>query len=354
MVIRELSVPAPEPLTKEYLALREKSLFFDIETTGLSWRSSHLYLIGAAFYHKGGWILRQWFLDKPQEEEELLKHFQTFCGNFSSLIHYNGQGFDLPYLAHKYSLYRLQDPLAGMESLDLYRIFRPWQKALRLSSLKQKDAEAFLGVSREDRCSGGELISCYQDYLRTAGPELLELLLLHNRDDVLGLMKLLPLLGFQGLRQKAYSLKHAEYKKGELLLSLELSLPLPAPVRLDSAPYRLRADRKELLLSAAGREGEMKHFFHPYKDYYYLPQEDCAVHKSVGVFVDREFRRNATARTCYQKTRGVFLPQPELLRQPVFYEDYGASPGWFLCEDSLLRDREFLLGYAGSILDQLL
>ena len=31
--------------------------------------------------------------------------------------------------------------------------------------MKQKSIERFLGVSREDKCSGGELIQVYRDYL---------------------------------------------------------------------------------------------------------------------------------------------------------------------------------------------
>ncbi len=42
-------------------------VFFDIETTGLNWRRSHLYLIGAAIYHPESkiWELIQWFADEP-------------------------------------------------------------------------------------------------------------------------------------------------------------------------------------------------------------------------------------------------------------------------------------------------
>ena len=61
------------------------------------------------------------------------------------MIHYNGQTFDLPYLKHKYEDYKLPDPLSSKESLDLYRIFRPWQKPLGLPSLKQKDGGTISG-----------------------------------------------------------------------------------------------------------------------------------------------------------------------------------------------------------------
>ena len=120
------------------------SVFFDIETTGLSWRTSHLYLIGAAFMENGCWTLQQWFLQKPSEEKELLLQFSSFLSSFTQVIHYNGQGFDLPYLAHKYEDYRLPDPFAHMESLDLYRMVRPFRILLSLSSLKQKDVERLL------------------------------------------------------------------------------------------------------------------------------------------------------------------------------------------------------------------
>ena len=44
--------------------LRNGDVFFDIETTGLSWRTSHLYLIGALFFDPAAdaFTLRQWFL----------------------------------------------------------------------------------------------------------------------------------------------------------------------------------------------------------------------------------------------------------------------------------------------------
>ena len=34
-------------------------------------------------------------------------------------------------------------------------------------------------------------------------------------------------------------------------------------------------------------EGTLKYYYPDYKNYYYLPLEDEAVHKSVGVYVDR-------------------------------------------------------------------
>ena len=54
--------------------------------------------------------------------------------------------------------------------------------------------------------------------------------------------------------------------------------------------------------------GELKHFYKDYKNYYYLPAEDTAYHKSVSEFVDRSARVQATARTAYTKKTGSFVP----------------------------------------------
>ena len=79
-------------------------------------------------------------------------------------------------------------------------------------------------------------------------------------------------------------------------------------------------------------DGELKYFFVDYKNYYYLPAEDCAIHKSVGTYVDRSARKQATARTCYQKKKGCFVPQPSPVFTPLFYHEYkgqayGELPG---------------------------
>src|SRR5574344_2023752 len=76
----------------------EDILFIDIETTGLSARTSSLYLIGCAFFREGTWQLRQWFAEKNTEEELLLSTFLSFAAPFHTLIHFNGNRFDLPYI----------------------------------------------------------------------------------------------------------------------------------------------------------------------------------------------------------------------------------------------------------------
>ena len=48
-------------------------------------------------------------------------------------------------------------------------------------------------------------------------------------------------------------------------------------------------------------DGKLKFYHDNYKDYYYLPTEDMAIHKSVATFVDKSYRQPATADNCYGK-----------------------------------------------------
>ena len=87
----------------------------------------------------------------------------------------------------------------------------------------------------------------------------------------------------------------------------------------------------------------LKFFFPNYKEYYYLIKEDMAIHKSVATYVDKDFRKKATADNCYTKKDAIFVPQYETLITPFFKESskdkltYFELTREFLDSDSLLR-----------------
>lgn len=62
-----------------------------------------------------------------------------------------------------------------------------------------------------------------------------------------------------------------------------------------------KGEGTEALLKVPIYEEELKYFYSNYHDYYYLPTEDVALHKSVAGFVDKAHRVNATAATCYTR-----------------------------------------------------
>ena len=69
------------------------------------------------------------------------------------------------------------------------------------------------------------------------------------------------------------------------------------------------------------------HFLPDPENYYYLPQEDTAVHSSVAQFVEPAFRRKATRKTAYIKKADAFLELPAaalpfLSEEPLFQTGY--------------------------------
>ena len=91
----------------------EELLFLDIETTGLSPKTSDLYLIGVAYYQKHTWHVCQYFAESLEQEKEVLKNFAVLARSFKYAIHYNGDRFDVPYLKAKYEKYGFEDTLGA-------------------------------------------------------------------------------------------------------------------------------------------------------------------------------------------------------------------------------------------------
>lgn len=346
-----------------------KILFFDIETTGLSSNMSYLYLIGCIYYKDNKPILLQWFSEGIEEEKELLKMFFAFLKNFNVLIHYNGSGFDIPYLLKKCKRYLLPYDFDHVTSIDIYKELTQYKKYLPLSSLKQRSVEEFLHITRIDPFTGGDLIEVYTKYVGTKRYEtlkssslhkeyeiitdsglpslsanksdaLLSTLLLHNAEDLKGLLAISSMLSYVDLFRGNIKEISLDFTKSGLNIWFTLPSPLPRDIQLSKILINnenpTSDEAYEITCSVSGTKGhcylpfyygELKHFFPNYKEYYYLPVEDTAIHKSVAEYVDKDFRKKATKETCYIKKTGLFLPQVEILFTPEFQ---------FTCKDKLL------------------
>lgn len=349
--------PLSYPL--ERIAPLRDLLFFDIETTGFSGDTSQLYLIGCVYHDGFGWKLIQWFADSRQAEASLLEAFFTFLERFQVLIHFNGDGFDIPYLQKCCRRLGLDYTFDSVMSLDIYKKLRPYRSFLGLESMKQKAVEAFLGVRREDKYTGGQLIEVYHEYLLTRDPHLQELLLLHNEDDLKGMPSILPILSYSDMLESPFELTDCQLLSCEdgngrqPFLSLEWQSPcsIPVPLEYSLSPVSLELHQNRLSANISLYEGELKYFYPDYKDYYYLPFEDTAVHKSVGEYVDRAARKKATAKTCYTRKSGLFIPQFAPLWEPALREDYKAALNYAVYDPSLLEDPVSARAYASQLLD---
>lgn len=352
-----------EPIPDNYYIryyFTENHAFFDIETTGFSPKTSFVYLIGLALRRGEEIHIYQFFAENRREEEEILKGFyQRLCMS-ETIITFNGPGFDIPFLKSREALYHLDGGWESFQYIDLYKITSRLSHLLKLPDKKQKSAEQFLGIQREDLYTGGDLISVYFAYEKQQDSQSETLLLLHNYEDVLGMTKLLALLSYAdffaapanvlGAVIQNYRPYNASEDESELLITLKASVPFPKQilVQTDFCSLMCRDETAQFLVKIC--QGEFRFYYDNYRDYYYLPDEDMAIHKSVAAFVDSKHRKKATAATCYSRRKGTFLPQQETLFTPCFYPEKKSKTSYFELQDSFLTDSDSIALYASHLL----
>lgn len=346
----------------ERLCPLSEALFLDIETTGFTARSSSLYLIGCAYYSEGFWHTLQWMAETPAEEKDVLDAFFQFAENHRFLIQFNGNNFDIPYLTQKCAQLGLSYGFDGFDGADLYRRLFPYKNFLDLLNLKQKTIETFLSLNREDTFGGGELIAFYKDYVNHPTQETLSVLLLHNEEDLKGMLEILPMLAYfdafhfpltaKKVQANTY-LDAFDRHRTELLIHASLPTPVPKTVTHSSEGFYAKLEGDNLTLRVPVYDEELKYFYSNYKDYYYLPMEDVALHKSVASFVDKACREPATARNCYTRKASRYLREWDLTFTPFFKRDYDNDEIFFELSDEMKKDRQAFANYASHVLNHL-
>lgn len=340
----------------------ENILFVDIETTGLSPKNSFIYMIGLAYCEADNWIFKGLMAESAKEEKEVLEVFLSILDSYPTLIHFNGNRFDLPFIKDRCIANGLSVDFSSKNSIDIYKKVYPFRHILGTPNCKQKSLEVFLGIDREDLYSGGELISVYKDYSDSRDEELYKLLYQHNHDDVEGMLLILPILNVEELfchepLIKSCSANTYEDINGNNLHELRIDFEIPY-----SIPGRMNFNYEGCFAYIKGKQGqlklpivskELKYFYDNPKDYYYLPKEDMAIHKSVASYVDKEFREQARACNCYTKLESAFLPQWDALVNPVFRQSYDDKSLFFELKYDTLNNSALMASYVLHILNRL-
>lgn len=373
MITRQfpLDINIDYPFDKEYGT--NKIVYFDIETTGFTAETTYLYLIGCIYMKDSSLHLIQWFSEDISEEALLISNFFEFIKDYDLLIHYNGSGFDIPYLSKKCHLLKLNYSFKDIQSLDIYKKISPMKKIFKLANYKQKTIESFLNIEREDTFSGGELIEVYQSYLgkkqiellkksreakahnneTTKSDQLLHLLLQHNEDDIKGLVKISPILYYPDLFEKSFRILQAGIDNGKLLVRIEYDFNLPKRISFGNDCIYVNAYKNSASIAIDIYEGELKFFYENYREYYYLPEEDRAVHKSLAIFVDKEFRVKAKPSNCYTKKQGLFAPLYSLVVSPAFRKEYNDKLSFVEIDTDFLHEEQNLTHYIEHILNHI-
>jgi uncharacterized protein YprB with RNaseH-like and TPR domain len=306
-------------------------IFFDIETTGLSKTKHMIYLIGACFFKHNTWHANQYLATGLEDEEFILKAFFELIKSKKYLLHFNGTTFDIPFISHKAKHYNMESPITLTEhtivSIDLYKLFTKFKNYLNFKNYKLTTIETNLNIHRKDSYSGAELIKVYYEYIKHFSLDVLKnnfekskplekKLLLHNYEDIVNLVPLLCIYSFNHLKEG--KIRYVDYNENDTHITLQYNLVtndiaynMPCNIEHNiTDDILIKSESDNLYITLTKLYDTFKFFYPDYKNYYYLPNEDYAIHKSVGQYVDKEHRETAKASNCYIKKEGIFIPLP--------------------------------------------
>ncbi|MCX4326850.1 MAG: ribonuclease H-like domain-containing protein [Lachnospiraceae bacterium] len=305
---------------------KEEILFFDIETTGLSPKTSSLYMIGAMFFDGrcSSWKLKQFFADNYKSEAEIIKSFLEILGRYKYLYHFNGKTFDIPYILNKCEKHGIKpdshcisilNDKDGIYSVDILALIRPLKKLLSIQKASQPELERWLGIMRKDQYGGGQLISVYSQYIQYKtiangkAPELEGLLLLHNHDDIKHMLDVCSILSYRDLFSSASDIAITDITPGSrqgrciniyfshnVQIPKETTIIKPFPASgeetIPAGELYMELGKDNAILSVPLFYGNLKYFY--------------------------PVRKKAAAKDCYIKKEGMFIPSITLI-QPENY-----------------------------------
>lgn len=198
---------------------------FDIETTGLSASSNYLILSGiiVCSITSDESTLFQFFAENENDEKEIINNTLNILKSVDYIITYNGRHFDIPFITKRGNIHNIDFKL-NCYNLDLYLILNGHSDLKSfLPNLKQKTVESFMGLSnkRQDEISGADSVKLYSEYIRTKSVNLENKILLHNHDDIIQLLKLLPIIRMVDFHKAMFKLGFVanNYKIDKIIIS---------------------------------------------------------------------------------------------------------------------------------------
>lgn len=347
----------------ENLSEPSSVIFLDIETTGLSPANAEVYLIGTLAFKDDRLYMQQFFAEDTSEEKAILTEFAEYLKAFDTIVTFNGNKFDIPFLEKRSFIYGIDLAFSEKTGIDIYKRIKPYKKILGLPDMKQKTLERFLNIRRKDKKSGRELIALYGNYIASKNRYCLDLLLDHNHDDIRGLALMIPLLSYPDVlngpikAERAVKNNYRDYNgslRTELIIEFTYETPVPAPVSAGFADCYLMLGGSRGKIRVSVFTGILRYFYPDHNNYYYLPLEDRAMHKSTARYTDRSRRQPARPENCFVRVRSQFLPQWDKIVTPIFKYAYNDRTMYFELTEKVKNDPEIFRRYAGHLMNMIL
>ena len=163
------------------------SLFIDIETTGLSKIYSDIVSITLLLYEDGKYKIYQIFCQYKVDQPDALKYLKELIKSKKYIITYNGNSFDIPFLAEKAEQCNIALSFDSFIKIDLYNCIKKIRYKINTVDLKLKTVEEYFCIERNDTLGGKDVLTLYEAYQLEPRKEFSYLILKHNYEDVYNL-----------------------------------------------------------------------------------------------------------------------------------------------------------------------
>lgn len=167
----------PENLNKDEIIL-------DIETTGLDSVHDNLVLLGFIVFEGEKSYIIQYFAEDNFEEERLLKIYLSMTLG-KTIITYNGDKFDIPFLNTRLDKYGLEPIFPA--TMDIYKIISSHRKYFTFESMRLMDIEKHIGIFRNDPSRYKVISKLTEDIKKRDKPRPI---MIHNENDLIATEKL--------------------------------------------------------------------------------------------------------------------------------------------------------------------
>ena len=329
-----------QPLSEECSPPGSKTMLLTLETSGLSPRNSFVIMGGAGCRLSDGWHQTILIAENRRDEAALLQRLHDMLSGAETLYLFGYHTFFKRFINERWENITggasdFFDP--KLTIIDLQYRLKKIRSLLPLTSLSRHEIENSLGYKRSAPQTGREIAQIYGEYQQKGSTGVPNELLLHLQEDLMSYFSISALesypLFFDGQfepdRQKPF-----EIIDDQLHIYASAVRAFPFPLSHTDEYREIKLEQSKITVTVPLYFGKLK-FFYPGSpsDYFYLPEEDRAIHKSLGMFVDKKHRIRATRATCYTTREGLFLkcPVPSGFSS-LFYTDYNKPPAYIAYE----------------------
>ena len=246
-----------------------ENLFFHCISSGHYWRNSQILELSVLYIDKNQKCsVIKWQSENEEDEYDILHDFVEITKSFERLIGYICTCFHIPYLEAKIKAYGLNSPFTQKEHIDLLREIKSIGNHLHIST-KLNDLRIFLNIP--DEASEIECIA----YITQ----------LFIYDDILS--------------GKFKIQKIEQLDENDVIITCITESELPTDIRIHDEEFYMIGSGNQLKIKIKIVDGYVKLHYSNYKDYYYLPDEQMILHKSLASAIPKAKKIRATKENCY-------------------------------------------------------